>query len=191
MDFLKSKTFLIVGIGLVILAPIFVSLIVTKIPFQFPFNQPKEVRLPLPTSAPVSPQVQKGPYLCPSVVNFCKNGQDIEQNGSYLGFGASLEKSLPVFASFDGNTIITTNTLGEQFKNEEIVSINLVNIERGLEAVYFFNGQAQPAGVVKKGDQIGTISDKMNFYKASLVFQLFKGNSITGEKVKLTSGDFE
>lgn len=191
MDFIKNKKFLFLGLGLVILSPILISLFITKILPGLKSALPqKEVKIIPPTPPAVSEEVQKGPYNCPSIEDFCKNGKDLEQNGAYVGFSGSLLKLSPVIAVFDGTIITTTSTLSDDFKNEKIVTVNLVNKERGLEAVYYFVGQVQSGDTVTQGQKIGSISEDMNYYQTSLLLQLYKGNSVTGEKVKLISSDF-
>lgn len=130
------------------------------------------------------------PLECPSVKDFCENGKDLITKENYLGFANNLASGSAILASFDGDLTSATTTLSPSQKNEKLITLYLDNPARNLRAVYFFKGEASSSKKVTKGEKIGRSLSKIQAFNASLIFQLIKGDPITGEKLHLTPKDF-
>lgn len=194
MDFFKSKKLIFI-VFLLILTPLIASLIITnfdKLLKNFQPPQPQgEVKIELPKVEAKSAELQKGPYTCPSVTDFCTKSQDIFKVDKYIGFGSKIATNSALVASFDGTISAVSSTLGEEFNSETIITLYLDDKNRGLRAVYYYNGDVAPESKeVKAGDEIATTGDIMKYYNTSLVFALIKNDFISGTPEKLTSKDF-
>ena len=135
-----------------------------------------------------SPQVQQ--LACPVNNNLCKNGQDLIQNGIYMGFSLDVPAGTPIMAALDGNTTVFKTILPKEQKSEKLVTIYLDSIDGKTRAVYFYKGEWSPEGSVKRGNLIGKSSEKIEAYNTSLLFQIIKGDIKSGIISHLTSLDF-
>jgi len=141
-----------------------------------------------PKSAPFS-KVEL--YKCPSTSDFCQNGKDIEKDGRYLGFGATLKAPTDIFASFNGTLTSFTTILPPNLSKEKLNTVYVDNPEKNLRAIYYFIGESSKSGtVVKAGDKIGKIKGKISAYNVSLLFQIIKGDLVKGQLSRLTNKDF-
>lgn len=155
---------------------------------NLPLIPRKEVVINVPKSSTPSANLKK-PYICPSIPDFCQKGTDVNFNGQYAGFGASLPKGSKVVALFDGKLITSVSTL-PQFNNEQVVTVTLENRQLNLTANYFYQGQVPTKLNVKAGEQISVTGEAMTPYQVPLMVQFYKGTQVTGEKVHLTPKDF-
>lgn len=184
--FLKDKKIIVITLFLIL--PIILSLLLSK------YSQKSQVQTNQKI-ATGSAQLQIGPFICPSVGDFCTKGQDVIKDGADSGFGAVLPKGSLIKAAFGGTATVVPLTLPEKFNSEKFNVVYLDNQTKDLRAVYYFKGEVNKAiekVPVRAGDQIGKTGEPIAFYNnLSLVFQIIKGDPIKGERVKLTSKDFK
>lgn len=149
-------------------------------------NIPKEV-----TSQPNISTVLDGQLPCPSIKEFCLNGQDVIKNGAYAGLGAKVASASAIYAVFDGDMTVVSSIYPPQLNREKIAAIYLDNKEKNLRAAYFFKGDAPVAKKVKAGEIIGkTGGELVSYNNVSLLFQLIKGDPVKGERLQLSPQDF-
>lgn len=168
----------------------------TKFKPQTSFPSAKKAIIELPKSSvnPSSVKIDKLP--CPTVPTFCSKGGGIIKDNKYIGFGAKVATNSAIFAAFDGEITTLSITLS-QFQNEKnevetIETIYLDNPDKTIRAIYQYKGQPSGLKTVKKGQKIASVGDSIAYYdNISLLFALIKGDFIRGERVKLTSQDFE
>lgn len=183
MDYIKKHKKILIFVLLIFVLPIILAYYSGNLKSLLNLEGKKESK-----SAPFS-KVEL--YQCPSIRDFCQDGKDIEKNGRYLGFGATLKTPTDIFASFNGTITSFTTTLPPNLDKEKLNTVYIDNPEKNLRAIYYFTGESSKSGtVVKAGDKIGKITGKISSYNASLIFQIIKGNLVKGQLSKLTNKDF-
>lgn len=194
-NLLRDRQKLIILIVIILLLPIALSLAAARFDISKTFPTPKpvqkKVKIEYTPQPAVEPNLQEGPYSCPSVTNFCTNGIEVVRDNKYEGIGANIPAESPIYAAFSGTVSSISGTLSAELGGENITTIYLDNRERGLRAVYTYRGEAPQPQDVKEGDTIARMGDKVNLYGVPLVFKLIKGDPLLGEVVKLTSEDFK
>lgn len=195
MKLLQDKRFLL--FLLIIGAPLLFSLLVTKTDLLKPILPEKEVKIQLTKAPDKDPNLQKGPFKCPSEATFCAQGKDIFKGSEYMGFGVPLPSGSPIFASFDGtiSSIISETQPGATPSgqiNQGVVTLFLDNSERGLRAIYYYQANSAPKdGEVKEGAIIDHVGPNIPFYEVPLIFSLIKNDPTVNEKTRLTRQDFK
>lgn len=144
----------------------------------------------LPTTPPVqstvyNPNLQQGPFVCPSLPDFCQKGEYKE--GSISG---RLAKGAPIFAAFDGQLQQIP-----AFKDvKEMTILSLTNGQTGLQAVYFIRGKVPfSERNVKAAEEITTATGLPipEFGHQSFVFRLYRvGNGVSWQPANLTLESF-
>ncbi len=130
-------------------------------------------------------------YQCPADKSFCEKGKDLIKDGTYLGLSGDLASKSAIIATFDGTITSSTTILPDNLKSEKLNTIYLDNTDKNLRAIYYFKGDSSASKIVRKGDQIGTVLNKIEAFNTSLIFQIIKGDPFKGEKLHLSSSDFE
>lgn len=199
MDFIQKNKKILALVVAIAVIPIIASLLISRLPLlkqalrppTTPPPSPPPVQIQPPQSTPKDASLQKGPFTCPSKAEFCQKGGEILRNGQYVGFGTTISPNSPIIAAFDGQIDAVFSTLPAEYNNETIITLYLDNKERGLRAVYYYQGTKAPtAATVEAGEVIDTVGKVMSFYNASLVFTLIKNDPVNGQAEKLTAKDF-
>ncbi len=144
------------------------------------------VTTPAPTpSGRYDANLQKGPFICPSLPDFCQKGEYRESSVS-----GQLAKGTPIFAAFDG----TLEQL-PAFKNVPNMTIlTLTDNQKGLQATYYIRGKVQfKERDVKAAEEITTASGLPipEFNNKSFVFMLYKiSNGVSWQPAKVTPETF-
>lgn len=157
-----------------------------------------------PQPSPLYPpptKYQKGPFLCPGILEFCQEGKDVFIGKTYIGFGGKLLPNSPIYASFDGEASSSALTIAASptsKKVQKITALILTDQANLLRAVYYFTGTAIKNHPVKQGEVIATANaEPMPLYnQSSLVFVLtrnyaIKDKRLGGERVRLKKEDFK
>lgn len=190
---------LVILIIIILLLPVVLSLVATRfdiskifppIPIT-PKPVQKEVKIEYIPQPAVAPNLQEGPYQCPSVAAFCAKSIEIIRDNKYEGIGTNIPAKSPIYAAFSGTISAISGTLSAELGGENITTVYLDNREKGLRAVYTYQGEAPQPQDVKEGDTIARVGEKINLYGVPLVFKLIKGDPLLGEAVKLKGKDFK
>lgn len=184
LPFDKNRVPLLVVVFLIIL----IAILAARQLNLFPRGSQPRIQ-PVPVS-PKPETLQKGPYNCPSIPEFCQNAKPIERDGYEVGLGAQIPPDSPIFAAFDGELSTLTSYLNHENNKEQISTIYLDNAERGLRAVYHLSGPAEASGSAQAGTRIGTVRNRMVYYDSSLVFSMIR-NYPSGGIIKLSPQDFK
>jgi len=193
-DFIQKNKKLLLLIAALAIIPVLAAILIGRVP-QFQRSQKvgspsAQIQIQQPKVESKHQSLQQGPFKCPATSSFCQTGKEILKDGKYVGFGAKIATGSAVIAAFDGQISSISSTL-PQLNNEKIITVYLDNNERGLRAVYYYQGIQPPeAKSVKAGEVIDNMGDIMELYNASLVFTLFKNDFYAEEGEKLSSADF-
>jgi len=156
--FLKPKFLIPLGLGVLIV--LFIVGLVSQ------------GRLKLKPEPSPAPQGLSPIFVCPTIKEFCENGQDIIRNGNYVGFGAKIASGSAIYAVFDGKITSQARTYEE---GDIITSLFLHNSETNTTAAYRFIGEGKSIDSVKAGQVIGQVGNQMDrFSRVNLLFSLVK-----------------
>lgn len=133
-------------------------------------------------------------FVCPSIKEFCQNGQDIVRNRQYIGFGGKTSSGSPIYAAFDGKVAFQTITLSKAQGGEIISHIFLDDDQQNLHALYLFKGGPRvELTQAKAGQKLAEVGETINYYdNASLVFSLRRYlEQQQAEDIKITPESFQ
>lgn len=133
---------------------------------------------------------------CPSIPQFCQQKKPVSINNNYIGIGASIKPSSPIFAVFDGRITRRSFALDQALGGEKFIQLELTNTVNDKVAYYYVkNIQKNIPSIVKEGQQIATSSaDTINYFNNySLVFSLTdkKPEDINNRIVPIEQIDFK